>query len=437
MHATTPAGHPQPLFKYGVEHVFCEPSWYQFFDSPYYNEHHRRFREKVRKFVDELNPSLDDWEELHVTQGFEMPVKEIIAKAKAIGIYSPMWPVELGGTPPEGGWDAFMDLILCDETARLVSAGPKSIFGITTMALPPLLQYGSKHIIDTYARPVINGDKYLALCISEPYAGSDVGGMRATAKKEGDFYIISGEKKWITMGCHADYFTVAARTGEPGHKGISLFIVERQYAGVEVKRMKLQGHWLSGTSLVIFNDVKVPAANLIGKENNGFKTIMHNFNHERYVIAVQANRGARGLLSEAFHYSFQRKTFGKRLVEHQVIRQKLADMSMRIESVHALIENVTYQMQRGITNERLGGVMALLKVNATRTLELCCRETSQIFGGASFVRGGVGAKVERASRDVRGAVVPGGSDEILADLAIRQALLLTQRYKAEQELSKM
>jgi alkylation response protein AidB-like acyl-CoA dehydrogenase len=428
-----------PLFGYGVEAVFCEPSWYQFFDSPYYNENHRKFRDTVRMFVDkELNPYIDDWEESHVKTGYEMPAKDIIRKAHSVGIYSPMWPKELGGTPPTGGWDAFYDLIWNDEISRALSAGPKSIFSITTMALPPLLDHGSEYLQSTYAVPVIRGEKYISLCISEPYAGSDVGGIRATATKNGEFYVISGEKKWITMGYFADYFTVAARTGDQdsGAKGISLFLVERSTPGITVHRMKLQGSWLAGTSMVIFDNVQVPCKNMIGKENNGFKIIMHNFNHERYVIAVQANRGARGLFTEAFHYASQRKTFGKRLIEHQVIRQKLADMAMRIEAVHALIETVTYQMSKGITQERLGGVMALLKVNATRTLELCVRETAQIFGGASYVRGGVGVRVERAAREVRGAVVPGGSDEILSDLAIRQAIILTQRYHLQKDHEK-
>lgn len=426
---------PSALFQYGEEIVMAEPSWYQFFESPYYGEKHKKFREKIRNFVDtQLNPYIDEWEEKHVAEGFEMPAKEIMRKAYAAGVYSPMWPEDLGGTPPDGGWDAFMDLIMCDETGRLLSAGVKSLFGIVTMALPPLLHYGSKELIEKYAKPVIRGEKYISLCISEPYAGSDVANIRATATRDGDYYVLNAEKKWITMGWFADCFTVAARTGKAGPHGLSLFLVDRNTPGVSVKRMKLQGSWLAGTSLVLFQDVRVPASNMIGEENKGFKMIMYNFNHERYVMSVQANRGSRALLTEAMKYSLTRKTFGKTLLEHQVIRQKLADMAMRIEAVHALIESVTYQMHKGISNERLGGVIALLKVQSTRTLELCVRESSQIFGGNSYVRTGVGSRVERAGREVRGAVIPGGSDEILADLAVRQAVLLTQRHRMEKDL---
>ena len=227
--------------------------------------------------------------------------------------------------------------------------------------------------------------------------------IRATAKKEGDHYILNGEKKWISAGFYADYFTVLAR------------------------RMKLSGSWCAGTSMVLFEDVKVPADRMIGKEGTGFKQIMFNFNHERWLIAVSTIRRSRMLLAECLKYASKRKTFGKTLLEHQVIRQKLADMAMRIEACHAMIESVTYQMQQGLPNEKIGGTCAMLKVFATRTFELCVRESGQIFGCASYVRGGTGTIVERLGREVRSLPIPGGSDEILADLAIRQAMGLTRK----------
>ena len=420
--------------KYGEPLVFAEPSWYQFFESPYYQPKHLEFRDKVRKFVDKhLNPYIGEWEEKHVENpnGFEMPIREFIQAAHKVGIYSPQWPAELGGTPPAGGWDAFMDLIWIDEIGRARSAGVKSAFSIITMALPLLLQFGKQELVAEIAPPTVKGEKIIALCISEPSAGSDVANLRATAEpcerdgKRG--WLLNGQKKWITLGIFADFYVVAARTGPSGRKGLSLFLVRREWPGVVARRMKLQGHWLSGTALMAFDNVFVPESHLLGTENEGFKAIMLNFNHERYLIAVQANRGSRELLRDAMSYAAKRKTFGKTLLEHQVIRQKLADMAMRIESVHALIEQITYQVDRGVANSKLGGTMALLKVMATRTLELCVRETSQIFGGASFVRGGVGEAVERAGRELRGCVIPGGSDEILADLAVRQALALSMR----------
>lgn len=422
-------------FKFGEPLLYAEPNWYQGWVSPYYKPKHEAWRAKVRTFVEkELRPHVDKWEE-DAVMGNEMPWREFLPKAYAEGIFAPLYPTEFGGTPPEGGWDAFMDLIWNDEIARAGCAGVNSCFAIITMALPPILKHGSKALQAKYVPQLVRAESQIALCISEPYAGSDVAGLRATARLEGDHYVLNGEKKWITCGVFADYYTVAARTGPAGHKGLSLFLVERAWPGIEVKRLKLQGHWTSGTALVLFRDVKVPKENLIGQENQGFKYIMHNFNHERLLIAIQANRCSRGLLQQSMDYGFKRKTFGKTLLEHQVIRQKLADMAMRVESVHALLEQTCYQIDQGIGEEKLGGPCALAKVLATRSLEVCVREASQIFGGASFVRGGVGNFVERIGRDLRGMVIPGGSDEILADLAVRQALVYTQRARMEAELA--
>jgi alkylation response protein AidB-like acyl-CoA dehydrogenase len=423
----------KPLFEFGQEIVFAEPAWYQHFDSPYYQPKHRAFRAKVRAFVEKAFKDVDEWEEAVVTEGKEMPL-DFIRAAHAEGLYSPMWPVKYGGTPPDGGWDSFMDLIWNDELTRCGSAGPSAAFTIATMALPPIINSGNEYVIDKVVPDLVAGRKLIALCISEPYAGSDVANLRGTAVRDGDDYVINAEKKWITMGVFADYFTVVARTGPKGAKGLSLFLVDRKSPGITVRRMKLQGSWTAGTAMVLFDDVRVPARHMLGEENKGFKLVMHNFNHERFTIAVSSNRISRQLLAASIEYASRRKTFGVTLLQHQVIRQKLADMAMRVEAAHALIEGVAYQMDHGISAARLGGAMALLKVFCTRSCELCVRESAQIFGGAGYVRGGVGQRVERAGRDVRGAVIPGGSDEILADLAVRQAMALTRRYHVEKEL---
>jgi len=264
------------------------------------------------------------------------------------------------------------------------------------------------------------------LCITEPGAGSDVAGITCEAKKtpDGKFYIVNGEKKWITNGIFSDYFTVAVRTGGPGAGGISVLLIERG-PGVKTTKMKCSGLWTSGTTFVTFEDVKVPVENLIGKENEGFKTIMYNFNHERMSVIIEANRLARVCLEEAILYAHKRKTFGQRLIDHQVIREKVAHMARYVESTHALIESTTYQLTKMSHEEAsrvLGGTTALLKAQATRTFELCARESSQIFGGLSYTRGGQGAKVERLTREARAYTIFAGSEEIMIDLAARQAM---------------
>jgi len=277
------------------------------------------------------------------------------------------------------------------------------------------------------AGPCLRGEKIICLAITEPYAGSDVANLRCEAKKtpDGKHFLVNGEKKWITNGVFADFFTVAVRTGGPGMKGISLLLIERGMPGIITRPMNCSGVWSSGTTYITFEDVKVPVENLIGQENEGFKYIMSNFNHERWGIAVQASRFARVCLEEAIKHAHRRKTFGVRLIDHPVIRNKIAHMARHVEATHAWLELVTYQLSKMTHKEatlRLGGPIALLKAQTTQTFELCAREASQIFGGLAYTRGGQGEKVERLYREVRAYAIPGGSEEIMLDLGVRQAL---------------
>lgn len=257
-------------------------------------------------------------------------------------------------------------------------------------------------------------------------AGSDVANLNCEAKlsADGKHYIVNGEKKWITNGIWADYFTTAVRTGKDGMNGVSVLLIERG-PGVSTRKMNCQGVWSSGTTYITFEDVKVPVENLIGKENAGFRVIMTNFNHERIGIIIQSIRFARVCYEESMKFAHKRKTFGKRLIDHPVIRLKLAHMARQIESSYAWLENLMYQCQQMGEHEamlKLGGAIAGLKAQATTTFEFCAREASQIFGGLSYTRGGQGGKVERLYRDVRAYAIPGGSEEIMLDLSIRQAL---------------
>jgi alkylation response protein AidB-like acyl-CoA dehydrogenase len=219
------------------------------------------------------------------------------------------------------------------------------------------------------------------------------------------------------------------RTGKPGMNGISVLLIERSAGGVSTRKMDCQGGWSSGTTYVTFEDVKVPVENLIGKENAGFRVIMTNFNHERVGIIIQCLRFARVCYEESMKYAHKRRTFGKKLIEHPVIRLKLAHMARQIEASWAWLESMIYQCQKMDQTEamlKLGGAIAGLKAQSTVTFEFCAREASQIFGGLSYSRGGQGAKVERLYRDVRAYAIPGGSEEIMLDLSIRQALKVHQ-----------
>jgi len=212
-----------------------------------------------------------------------------------------------------------------------------------------------------------------------------------------------------------------------------MLLLERGMAGIETRQMDCQGVWASGTAYVTFTDVKVPVSNIIGVEGAGFKQIMYNFNHERWGFVVQANRFARVCLEDAVQYASRRRTFGKTLMEHPVIRWKVAEMARQIEATHCALELLTYQMTRMSKEEQnadLGADCALLKVQATKTFEYCAREAAQIMGGVSYVRGGQGEKVERLYREVRAYAIPGGSEEILLDFAVRQAVKDSAKARA-------
>jgi len=261
----------------------------------------------------------------------------------------------------------------------------------------------------------------ICLAISEPEAGSDVANLKTTAVKEGDYYIVNGAKKWITGGLMADYFTTVVRTGGEGFGGLSLLLIERNTPGINIRKMEAQFDTCHPITFITFEDVKVPVKNLIGVEGMGALLILLNFNHERFVISVSTCRYARLCYEDSFKYALKRSTFGKKLIDHQIIRYKLSEMARQIESLYDSCERLAYQFSRGVPDSELGGPAALLKVEASKTFEYCAREASQIFGGSSIVKEGQGKRVERLYREVRAAAIPGGSEEILLDFTIRQA----------------
>lgn len=412
---------------------FGDPAWYQSYNSPYYNSTHRSLRKQLREYVDEhLIPNVHEWDEAGVIPR-EVYVQAGELGAIALCIGRP-WPTQFYGPCP---WttqpDYFHELILYDELARTGSGGFMwGIAGGTTIGLPPVYHHASKELKERVVPGCVRGEKVICLAITEPTAGSDVANLRASAKLDGDHYVLNGEKKWITNGIFADFFTVACRTGEKGAKGLSLLLVERNMPGIETRKMKCSGVWSSGTTYITFDDVRVPKGNLLGKEGKAFRYIMENFNHERFAIVCMTNRFSRVCLEEALKFANKRKTFGKTLVEHPVIRWKIAEMARLVESTHHWLEWVGHQlntMDKIEATLKLGGHTALLKAQATKVFEYCAREAAQVFGGLGYTRGGQGEKVERLSREVRAMAIPGGSEEIMLDLGVRQTSKLASMGK--------
>jgi acyl-CoA dehydrogenase len=375
--------------------------------SPFMGETHSAWRDSLRKFVErELTPHVADWDEAgHVP-------REVFLKAGAFGLLGAGYPEKYGGWSE--GYDRFHGIVTSEELARMGAGGVSAALMVHGIGLPPILAIGSEDLKQRIAPPVLRGELQISLAITEPDAGSDVASISTRAERRGDHYVVNGAKMFITGGMTSRYATTAVRTGGPGAGGVSLLLIDLEGKGVARTPLKKQGWWASDTAAIHFDDVVAPADCLIGAENQGFAGIMHNFNGERLGMASGATASARVCIEDAAAWAQQRRTFGKRLADHQVIRHKIAEMVQRVNATTAYLEHCAWRVLRGETPV---ADLCLLKVQATGTLEFCAREATQIMGGAGYMRGG---RVERIYREVRVNAIGGGSEEIMRDLAARQ-----------------
>jgi acyl-CoA dehydrogenase len=375
--------------------------------SPYYGETHEALAQSVRRFVErEVAPHIDQWE----AEG-ELP-RALHKKAAEAGILGLRYPEEYGGYSE--GFDIFHGLTQTEELAAVGAGGLGASLMTHGIGLPPILALGSEEMKRRVAPPVLAGDKIIALGITEPSGGSDVANLRTKAVRDGNHYVVNGSKMFITSGMRADWLTCAVRTGGEGAGGVSLLLIEMDAPGVSRTRLDKMGWRCSDTAAIYFEDVRVPAENLIGPENGGFIGIMRNFNSERLGMAMGCCAYARVCLKEAAEWAQQRETFGKTLVKHQSIRIKLADMARQINTTQAWVDLCAWQVQQGRDKP---ADFAMLKVQATQMLEAVARDAAQVLGGASYI---TGSKIERIYREVRVNAIGGGSEEIMLDLAGRQ-----------------
>jgi len=373
--------------------------------SPYYTAEHEAFRDTLRRFVaKEIEPFAAAWDEA------ETFPRELYKAAAEVGLLGLGFPEAYGGVET----DSFYGIIAAQELARAGAGGIAASLQSHTIGAPPIAFAGNETLKRRLLPDILVGRKISALAITEPDAGSDVASLQTTARRDGDAYVVNGTKTFITSGMRADVVTVAVRTGGAGRGGVSLLVIEADTPGFTRTPLKKMGWWASDTATLYFGDCRVPAGNLLGAENDGFRLIMRNFNRERLGMAAGCNGYARVCLDEAAAYAKERQTFGRKLIEHQVIRHKLVDMAMRINATQAYLESTAWRVDQG---ENPVADICLLKNQATLTMEFCAREAVQIFGGAGFMRG---PKVERIYREVRVNAIGGGAEEIMRDLAARQ-----------------
>ena len=377
----------------------------------YFSPEHEAYRMALRQFVaKEITPHVHAWEEAE-----EIP-RSLHTKAAQMGVMALGYPEAHGGVPG----DVFHQIILAEEMSRCGAGGVVAALLSHSIGLPPLVAHASSALQSKVIPPVLRGEKISALAVTEPSGGSDVAALQCKAVREGDHYVVTGEKIFITSGMRADFFTVAVRTDplQKGAGGISALLIEGHSPGLTRTKLDKMGWWSSDTAHLRFDGVRVPVEHLIGQENQGFKVFMNNFNSERLGMAAQACVFAQLCLDEAVDWARQRTTFGSLLSERQVIRHKFMDMHARIAAAQSLIYDLAWRLHHHHDPApQLVARICMAKVLATQAMQFCADQAVQILGGMGFMRG---TRSERIYREVKVMMIGGGSEEIMKDLAARQ-----------------
>jgi len=366
---------------------------------------HDEFREIVRKFVDqEINPYVDEWEEAEI-----FPAHEVFKKAGDLGLLGISYPEEYGGS----GRDYWYNLALAEELARINSGSiPMALEIQTDMATPALAKYGSEELKEKYLAPAIAGDLVCSITVTEPEAGSDVANLSTTAEKDGDEYVINGQKRYITNSYQADFLVVLARTTPgQGYTGMSLIVVPTKTEGFRVTRkLKKLGTRASDTCELEFKDVRVPVSNRIGDEGMGFIYQMQQFQKERLISAIGCAAGAEKIINMTKEYCKERVVFGRPLIRKQYIYFRLCELITEVEMLRQLCYHAVRLMEAGKDYTRETS-MAKLKAGrlARETADTCM----QFHGGLGYMEH---YPIARYFRDSRLMSIGAGADEIMLEI---------------------
>ncbi len=367
-----------------------------------FTEDHEQFRHSLRSFVErEVTPHAVSWE--HEGQ---VP-RELFNKLGALGYLGVRLSPEYGGS----GLDFWYTSVLVQELMKCGSVGVAvAIMTHAEFATKIIEMAGSDYLKETFLKPAITGEMVGSLGVTEPGAGSDVASLRTKAVRDGDDYIINGSKTFITNGTISDFVTTAVRTGGPGHAGISLIVVPTNTPGLTRKRLKKIGTHSSDTAELFFDDCRVPARNMLGQENGGFKPIMHGFSGERLVLSLIACAQMRLMWDAARQHGHDRQAFGQSLLDFQVWRHRLADA---LTSIHAA-EALMYQgIDLYVRGEPCNAEISMSKLFCTETAISVARECAQIHGGMSHMEE---CQMARLYRDSLAFTIGAGTSEVLREI---------------------
>ena len=369
----------------------------------YFTEEHNSFRKSFKEFLQkEVVPYVDQWEKDGKVD------KEIFKKFGEMGYFGLIYPEKYGGLE----LDLFYTVIFLEELQKVNSGGfAATMWAHNYLAMTHLNLEGSEEIKEKYLAPSITGEKVGCLCISEPFGGSDVAGMRTTAVKKGDKYIINGSKTFITNGLYSDYLVVAAKTSpEDKHRGISIFVIDRNTKGITSTKLDKLGWRASDTAEIAFDNVEIPATNLMGEENAGFGYIMQHFALERLVMGINAHARAEFAIDYAIQYMSERMAFGKTLDNYQVLRHKIVDMTSEMEMCKEFNYSVTNKL---VNHEYAVKEATMSKLLSTKMADSVIYDCLQLLGGYGYMED---YPLARLLRDSRIGPIGGGTSEILKEV---------------------
>ncbi|MDO7173975.1 acyl-CoA dehydrogenase family protein [Mariniflexile sp. AS56] len=378
-------------------------------NSMYFTEEHNLFRESLQDFLQkEIVPHIETWEKTGVIDKF------VWKKIGDMGFFGINYPEAYGGL----NLDLFYTVILLEELQKINSGGfAAAIWAHAYLAMTHLNAEGDEAIKQKYLAPSISGDKVGCLCITEPFGGSDVAGMRSTAVKNGDHYILNGSKTFITNGVYSDYLVVAAKTNpELGNKGISIFVIDRETAGISATKLDKLGWRASDTGEIAFDNVKVPVTNLMGEENKGFSYIMQHFSLERLIMGVNAHARAEFALEYALQYMSDRVAFGKSIDKFQALRHSIADLYTDMEICKEFNYSVAFRLNKG---EYVVKYATMSKLKSTKMADEVIYQCLQFLGGYGYMED---YPMARLFRDSRLGPIGGGTSEILREILAKMII---------------